>query len=106
MRRPLLPLNGFTYYGHAHYGHTYYGYRCDALFCPSVNVMVFDHRPNEAGPDDEGPIRDEDPCIGELPNLAPTLTLTLGLTLALTLALALALALTLTLPLPLPLTLV
>ena len=22
--------------------------RCDALYCPSLNVMVFDHRPTEA----------------------------------------------------------
>ena len=37
--------------------------RCDALYCPSLNVMVFDHRPTEGA---EGNPERDDPCIGKL----------------------------------------
>ena len=36
---------------------------CDALYCPSLNVMVFDHRPSEGA---EGNPERDDPCIGKL----------------------------------------
>jgi len=49
--------------------------RCDALFCPSVNVMVFDHRPNEGA---EGSPERDDPCIGTPPHPAPTPALTVA----------------------------